>query len=204
MIEMLSLTDFVHHYDKTGAVILLEGKRNVRNQDKPLLENLGTLLCSKMQNARFRSGNASGSDELFARGVAKVDAGRMEVILPYTGHRRKKASEYSSQSLDNINLAAEPEVTYHTRSNRHNEKLINDFVDGINNHVTIKAAYLLRDTVKVIGTRSGIPKAAFAIFYDDPDKPESGGTGHTMMVCKNAGVPFVDQEVWKLWLDGIF
>jgi len=195
--------DFLIKYDYPGSIILLEGKRNVLTQDASLLVDLGELLCKRLQNAIFRSGNASGSDELFAKGVSKVDATRMEIIVPYTGHRKKSAIGYNTHSLNDINLAAEPEVTYHTKSNKKNEKLIDDFVDGVNNHITIKAAYLLRDTIKVIGTQSGIPKATFALFYDDLINPRSGGTGHTMMVCQNAGVPFVDQKVWKKWFSEI-
>jgi hypothetical protein len=196
----MNFNDFISRYDYDGSIILLEGKRNVINTDMPLLKNLGELLCKKMKHALFRSGNAPGSDELFSNGVSNVDKKRMEVIVPYSGHRKIKAADYNTHSLEEINLTAEPEVTYHTKSNRKNQKLIDDFVDGINNPVTIKAAYLLRDTVKVIGTKSGIPKAVFAIFYVDQKKPRSGGTGHTMMVCQNAGVPFIDQTVWMEWL----
>jgi hypothetical protein len=196
----MNFDNFLFQYDHPGNVILLEGKRQVLAGDKTTLTDLGEMLCRRMKHATFRSGNASGSDELFAAGVAKVDKSRLEIIIPYSGHRRKAASGYNTHSLDDINLAAEPEVTYHTKSNRKNQKLIADFVDGINNPVTIKAAYLLRDTVKVIGTQSGIPKATFAIFYDDLKNPRTGGTGHTIMVCQNAGVPFVDQTVWKNWL----
>jgi hypothetical protein len=196
----LTLQDLINNYDHPGSIILLEGKRNVLPGDETALTNLGGLLCRRMKHATFRSGNAPGSDELFSRGVAHVDKHRLEIIVPYSGHRKKAARGYNARSLDEINLAAEPEVTYHTKSNRKNQKLITDFVDGINNPVTIKAAYLLRDTVKVIGTNSGIPKATFAVFYDDLKNPRSGGTGHTIMVCQNAGVPFVDQTIWMDWL----
>ncbi|MCF8364193.1 MAG: hypothetical protein K9H16_00320 [Bacteroidales bacterium] len=196
----MQFSDFIGRYDKPGIVILLEGKRKVLPEDKSLLPALGEKLCMEMKYARFRSGNATGADELFAEGISRVDAGRMEVILPYSGHRKKNAEAYHRHSLDEINLAAEPEIAWHTSVNRKNKKLIDDFVGGISNNVTIKAAYLLRDTVKVIGTQSGIPPAGFALFYDDLLNPGSGGTGHTMMVCKNSNVPFVDQTIWRLWL----
>lgn len=196
----MTIENFIKKYDKPGNIILLEGKRKVLPGDESKLTDLGAILCRRMKHVLFRSGNASGSDELFSRGVANIDKSRLEIIVPYSGHRKKAAGSYNTHSLDDIDLAAEPEVTYHTKSNRRNQKLITDFVDGINNSVTIKAAYLLRDTVKVIGTKSGIPKAAFAIFYDDFSNPRSGGTGHTMMVCQNAGVPFIDQTVWMQWL----
>lgn len=197
---MYSFSDFLHTNDHPGSVILLEGKRKVLPEDAPKLIKLGELLCRTMKHANFRSGNAPGADELFADGVSQVDASRMEVILPYSGHRKKAVRGYDTYALDEFTLAAEPEVTYQTKSASRHEKLVDEFVDGVSNSVTIKAAYLLRDTVKVIGTRSGIPRATFALFYDDLKNPGKGGTGHTMNVCRNNQVPFVNQEVWMKWL----
>jgi hypothetical protein len=197
---MITFSDFLLSNDHPGAIILLEGKRKVLPEDELFLFALGEKLCREMKHARFRSGNAPGSDELFAQGVSKIDASRMEVILPYSGHRSWSNQGYAVHALDEINLAAEPEVTYQTKINKKNSKFIDDFVGGENNRITIKAAYLLRDTVKVTGTKSGIPKATFAIFYDDLENPLQGGTGHTIKVCMNNGVPFINQSVWKLWI----
>jgi hypothetical protein len=63
----------------------------------------------------------------------------------------------------------------------------------------MKAAYLIRDTMKVIGAE-GLPPAGFAIFYDDLRKPTCGGTGHTMQVCNQHKVPWIDQRTWMVWL----
>ena len=197
---MITFQDFLSAYDHPGTIILLEGKRKVLPGDEPFLMALGEKLCREMKFARFRSGNAPGSDELFAQGISKSEPARMEVILPYSGHRNKSNQGYATHALDEINLASEPEVTYQTKINKRNSKFIDDFVGGESNRITIKAAYLLRDTVKVTGTNSGIPKATFAIFYDDLENPWQGGTGHTMMVCKNTGVPFINQTVWKSWV----
>jgi len=197
---MLTFSDYLLTYDHPGSIILLEGKRKVLPEDEPFLISLGEKLCCEMKHARFRSGNAPGSDELFARGVSKIDTSRMEVILPYSGHRRKSHQGYAVHALDEINLAAEPEVTYQTKINKKNSKFIDDFVGGESNRITIKAAYLLRDTIKVTGTLSGIPKATFAIFYDDLNNPIQGGTGHTITVCRNYGIHFINQTVWKLWI----
>ncbi|MBE0638235.1 MAG: hypothetical protein IH598_06935 [Bacteroidales bacterium] len=197
---MPTLINILEDYDQQGSIILLEGKRVVLPEDQPLLITLGELLCREMKHARFRSGNAPGSDELFTRGVANIDPNRIEVIVPYTGHRRQSSVAYHIHSLDDISLAAEPEVTYHTSSDSRTTRLVDEFTNGVSNSVTIKAAYLLRDTIKVIGTRSGIPPANFAIFYDDLRNPGKGGTGHTMRVCKNNNIPFITQEVWKNWL----
>lgn len=41
--------------------------------------------------AVFRTRNASGVDEAFAEGVARVDAARLEYVLPYAAMRRGSA-----------------------------------------------------------------------------------------------------------------
>ena len=147
----------------------------------------------------FRSGNADGSDQLFADGVTSVDNKRLQVITPYSGHRQKTNQAYETISLDDINIAAEPEVVYQSKSNMKTEKLIDQFVAGKKNRLTIKAAYIIRDKVKVIGANE-IKPATFGIFYDDLDDPLNGGTGHTMNVCKQNNIPIIDQKVWFNWL----
>jgi len=66
----------------------------------------------------------------------------------------------------------------------------------------MKAAYIIRDTIKVIGA-GNIKPATFGIFYDDLKNPLSGGTGHTMSVCKVNNIPLVDQKDWFEWLNVI-
>ena len=46
-------------------------------------------------------------------------------------------------------------------------------------------------------------KANFAIFYDDLKKPKSGGTGHTMKVCEENGLSYINQTVWFEWLNTV-
>jgi hypothetical protein len=58
----------------------------------------------------------------------------------------------------------------------------------------------LRDTIKAIGTVE-IKPATFSIFYDDLEKPRTGGTGHTMNVCTQNNIPVIDQTVWFKWLE---
>jgi hypothetical protein len=72
-------------------------------------------------------------------------------------------------------------------------------VAGKKDRFTSKAAYIIRDTVKVVGTKS-IPPADFGIFYDDLAAPMQGGTGHTMRVCIERQVPLIDQRTWFGWL----
>ena len=168
-------------------------------EDKEKLFALGKLLATLTVKMIFRSGNAEGSDKLFFDGVAAVDNRKMQVITPYSGHRKKDNQAYDTISLDEINLATEPEVVYQSKGNRKMEKLIDQFLEGERNRYTIKAAYIIRDTIKVIGTKN-IKPASFGIFYDDLNKPMTGGTGHTMNICKQNSVPIIDQQIWFKWL----
>ena len=196
----MTLQQFIERYDYKGAIVLLEGKRDVPEEDKSKLTELGKLLASSTSHILFRSGNAKGADLYFSNGVSGVDPKRLQVIVPYSGHRKKENTAYSTVSLDNINLLEEPEVIYHSKKNKKTERLIDKFVSGEKNRNTIKAAYIIRDTIKVIGSAE-TPPAGFAIFYDDLKNPKSGGTGHTMHVCENNAVEYVNQKVWFKWLE---
>lgn len=195
----MTLKEFIEQFDKPNSIVLLEGKRNVLEADKEKLMALGRLLASKTKRILFRSGNADGSDQFFSDGVTSVDNKRLQVITPYSGHRKKTNKAFDTISLEDINIAAEPEVVYQSKSNKKTEKLIDKFVSGDKNRFTIKAAYIIRDTIKAIGTDE-IKPAAFGIFYDDLDKPKSGGTGHTMNVCEQNNIPIIDQKTWFKWL----
>lgn len=195
----MTLKDFIKQYDKDNSIILLEGKRNVLEKDKEKLVSLGKLLTSATSKMIFRSGNADGADYYFSIGVSAVDKSRLQVITPYTGHRQKSNQAYDTISLDEINIAAEPEVVYQSKSNKKTEKLIDQYVSGERDRYSIKAAYIIRDTIKAIGTEE-IKPATFGIFYDDLDKPKEGGTGHTMKVCEQNNIPIIDQKIWFKWL----
>jgi hypothetical protein len=195
----MTLLEFIKKFDKNNSIVLLEGKRNVLDADKEKLIALGRLLASRTTKMIFRSGNADGSDQLFSDGVTEVDNKRLQVIIPYSGHRQKTNQAYETISLDEINIAAEPEIVYQSKNNKKMEKLIDQFVSGDKNRFTIKAAYIIRDTIKAIGTDQ-IEPATFGIFYDDLDKPMSGGTGHTMNICEQNNIPIIDQKTWFKWL----
>jgi hypothetical protein len=195
----MTLIDFIERYDKEGSVILLESKRKVLDADAEKLTALGKLLTTCTTKIIFRSGNADGADYYFSLGVTTVDYLRLQVITPYYGHRERTNEAYETISLEDINLAAEPEVVYQSKNNKKTKKLIDHYVSGYIDRFTIKAAYIIRDTVKVIGTQK-IQPATFGIFYDDLDNPMMGGTGHTMNICKQNNIPFVDQKVWFTWL----
>ncbi|WP_028296273.1 hypothetical protein [Olivibacter sitiensis] len=195
----MTLEDFISDFDKENAVNLLGGKRKVLPEDKDLLIRLGKVLATKTKKMRFRSGNADGADYYFSLGVSAVDKTRLEVITPYSAHRKKTNVAYDTISLDDINLASEPEVVYQSKGNKKTEKLVDQYVSGERDRISMKAAFIIRDTVMVIGT-DNISPATFAIFYDDLHKPKTGGTGYTMNVCKQNHIPFIDQRIWFEWL----
>jgi len=196
----MTLKEFIINHDQPNAVVLLEGKRGVLEADRPKLIQLGKMLASSTKHMLFRSGNATGSDEYFSAGVAEIDAKRLQVITPYTGHRKKTNKAYETVSLDQINIAKEPEVIYQSKQNKKTEKLIDKYVAGARDRYSIKAAYIIRDTVKVLGSEN-VSAATFGIFYDDLENPKSGGTGHTMNVCEQNDIPVIDQRIWMQWLE---
>ena len=195
----MTLKDFIKRFDKNNSIVLLEGKRIVLDIDKEKLISLGLLLTKATKKITFRSGNADGADYLFSLGVTSVDNKRLQVITPYSGHRQKTNQAYETVSLDTINLAAEPEVVYQSKNYKKTEKLIDQYASGDKNRFSIKAAYIIRDTIKAIGTKD-IKPATFGIFYDDLENPIKGGTGHTMNICEQNNIPIIDQKIWFKWL----
>ncbi len=196
----MTLKEFINKYDIPESIVLLEGKRNVIDSEEIKLTQLGKLLASQTQHMKFRSGNADGSDYYFACGVEAVDKSRLQVITPYSGHRKKANNGYETFALDTIDLASESEVIDQSKSNKKMAPLVKKYVDGLRDQYSIKAAYIIRDTIKAIGTAE-IKPAAFGIFYDNLENPMTGGTGHTMNVCLENGIPIVDQRVWFGWLE---
>ena len=196
----MTLNDFISNFDTENAIVLLEGKRSVLIKDQHKLFSLGKLLATRTSKMIFRSGNAEGSDQFFTDGVAAIDNKRLQVIVPYSGHRQKTNKAYNTISLDDIKIASDREVVMQSKNNKKTEKLIDKFVSGDKNKFTIKAAYIIRDTIKAIGTNEILP-ASFGIFYDDLENPMTGGTGHTMNVCIQNNIPLIDQKVWFNWLN---
>ena len=182
--------------------IFLGGKRNVPEQDKVKLTHLGVLLATELPHVIFRSGNAEGSDALFSEGVCRADPSRFEAILPYENHRKKNLNPYSqTYSMDQVDLAADDDLVYYTKSNKANSNLVNRYMDGHKDRNGMKAAYLFRDTMAIIGSKSlPLDPVSFAFFYIDPSDPLGGGTGHTMKVCQENNIPFLTQEIWMSWV----
>lgn len=195
----MTLQQFINKYDVPNTIVLLEGKRVVLETHQPLLTALGKLLAHKTQHIIFRSGNAKGADEFFCKGVAEVNNKRLQAITPYTNHRNKENKAFQTIGLDTINLAEETWILEATKINKKASSLTDAYIKGYKGLVAQKAALLIRDTMKVTGTKNLQP-ATFAIFYDDLLKPKTGGTGHTMDVCKFKNVPYIDQQIWMNWL----
>ncbi len=185
----------------TLSRIFLGGKRNVLEQDKIKLTQLGKLLATEFPYLIFRSGNAEGSDALFAEGVCSVDPLRFESILPYENHRKKNINPYSqSYSMDQVDLAADDDLVYYTKS-KANSNLVNRYMDGHKDRNGMKAAYLFRDTMAIIGSKSiPLDPVSYAFFYIDPADPLGGGTGHTIKVCQENKIPYLTQEIWMSWV----
>lgn len=196
----MTLAEFTTTYNKENSIILLEGKRNVLESDKEKLILFGKLLATHLPLATFRSGNADGADFYFSQGVLQVAPERLQVITPYDNHRQKTNKAYETISLDQIDLLNESEVVYQSKNNKKTKSLIDKYVAGAKDRFSIKAAYIIRDTVKVAGTKSGIPSIDFAFFYDDEQKPKTGGTGHTMEICEINKVPYFTQKDWGKWI----
>lgn len=195
----MTFPDFISQYDFPGSIVLLEGKRNVREEDVEKLKALGKLLATHTLHIKFRSGNAPGSDAYFSEGVTETDITRLQIIKPYRSHRSAAAYTNDVVSLDEVDLAKEEKLVEASLVNERNEYMIRNYTSGARDRISIKAAYLIRDTMKVVGAE-GLPAASFAIFYDDLTKPMSGGTGHTMQVCIASRVPWIDQRTWVNWL----
>lgn len=196
----MTLAQFCTEFENQNAIILLEGKRTVIEKDKEKLIQMGRILAQKLPLATFRSGNADGADFYFSQGVLAVAPERLQVITPYTNHRQKQNNAYKTISLDEINLVNEEAVVYQSKNNKKTKSLIDKYVGGAKDRFSIKAAYIIRDTVKVTGTNSGVAPTTFAFFYDDEQNPKTGGTGHTMNICDLNKIPYLTQDIWMEWV----
>jgi hypothetical protein len=195
---MMTFENFCNLY--ANGIILLEGKRNVKPEDQAKLIAIGKLLATHLPNATFRSGNADGSDYYFSQGVAQVNPKKLEVITPYQNHRNKYNVAGTTHALDTINLVNEPEIVYHSKSHNPTKSLVDKYIAGNKDKYAIKAAYILRDTVKVLGTNAGIHPITVGLFYENLEHPMQGGTGHTQRVCLDNNIPFFNQTIFFAWL----
>ena len=195
----MEFQEFKRSFDQPGFMVLFGGKRKVLEGDANMIGELGRFLVLNTEHITFRTGNANGSDSIFAEAIARVNSKRLQSITPYEGHRKSTNYADDQLSLDKVDLASEPAVVYQSKANSKTRHLIDDYVSGKRDRFTMKASYIIRDTWMVIGGGSVLP-ASCAIFYDDLGLPKSGGTGHTMNVCQLNSIPFWDQRVWRNWI----
>lgn len=80
-----------------------------------------------------------------------------------------------------------------------NRRIFDLFLYGRSgNPAFAKAQYLVRDALKVTGSAAlRLPPATLALFYVDPAEPLGGGTGHTIRLCEQRGVPVFTQQNWQ-------
>lgn len=96
-------------------VILLDGTRQLPDSDQPKLIAFARQLALAFPGARFRTGNASGSDEAFAVGIAEVDPQRLEYVLPHRTMRQRSRNKVSpSLSLDEVSDAMQESLETET------------------------------------------------------------------------------------------
>jgi hypothetical protein len=184
-----------------SPVIILEGRRGIPADFYARAVAVGRFLAERYPGARFRSGNAEGSDEAFSEGVAAVDPGRLQVIAPYQSHRRKyRIPDAAYASPEEASPLVEAEIARKTvEASPKNRGMVER--RGGSGQVAAKAAYLIRDTMKVTGFSDEYPPATVALFYIDEGDPMAGGTGHTVRVCRQEGVPVVFQDEWSKWIE---
>jgi hypothetical protein len=200
-IQSISFADFLAIVEACpNGVVLLEGRRNIPNEFAIRAESMGRQLASKFPTLRFRSGNATGTDEAFSAGIASLDAARLHIVAPYASHRKKyRYAEATYDSPDTLTQVEEDAVAYKTNAASPKAKgLVAN--RGKKGPLGAKAAYLIRDTLKVTGHSGNFPKPICALFFVDLDDPLAGGTGHTLRVCQQENVPFAFQDAWTNWL----
>lgn len=196
----MTFEQFLDEFDQAEKIILLIGKREVSDLDSQSIIAMGKRLANESKNMRFRSGNAPGADTLFCQGVSMVDGKQIEVITPYKDHRAKHAENYTKRSLDDINLVQETRLLYETKKNKKHAKQVDRYAEGKRDVNAIKASYIIRDTLLVIGGNN-IPPTDAVLYYDNLLKPLEGGTGHTIKMCMAHNIPVFNQRIWKNWVD---
>ena len=178
-------------------IILLEGTRQLPESDQPKLVAFARKLAIAFPYARFRTGNASGSDEAFAAGITQVDPQRLEYVLPHRTMRERSRNKISpSLALDEVSDGMQEFLAVETLEASPKYRSL---IEGRKKHsaLKIKANYLLRDTLKITGFEEGnFQPAQIGVFYVNAEDAGKGGTGHTIRVCENRKIPVMVQNIW--------
>lgn len=201
MKDLTSLSNLLLNHEK--PVLLLEGTRKISLTDFTRVVQFGEFIARQFPNCIFRSGNASGSDDAFAQGVRKVAPDRMQIVLPKldSGKSRLDKRDYVL-ALEDVTHAEEKQIIYESkRATPKNKRLFEAYELQQDGLMKQKSLYLLRDTLKVLGSpENNLAPIAAGIFFVNEDDPESGGTGHTMRVCRQNNVPVFKQDDWMNWM----
>jgi hypothetical protein len=186
---------------RPDAVVLMEGRRTITPAGVRCATELAQKLASAFPQLRFRSGNATGADAAFSAGVARVAPQRLQIVAPYATHRKSAriagANYASPEELTPKQVAQIVAKTVVASPARKDLIALRDRNKAFN----AKAAYLLRDTMKVLGHSENFPPPTVAFFWIDLADPQAGGTGHTIRVCRQEGVACVFQNDWENWCD---
>ena len=181
------------------GVVLLEGRRAIPDAEAGKATDLAIRLAQEFPTLQFRSGNAKGSDEAFSKGILQVDPSRLQVVVPYAAHRKRERHPDSlCASPDSLTAEQENEIVKKSiEASPKNRGMLEKRAKS--KALGAKAAYLIRDTMKVTGFSDQFQKPICGLFYVDSNDPYTGGTGHTVKVCDLEGVPSVFQKDWLTW-----
>jgi hypothetical protein len=183
-----------------SPVILLEGTRQLPAEKRQALADVGRRLAEAFPQAVFRSGNATGTDEAFAAGVANVPGAMLQLVLPTPGMgRSRRPAAATCLALDDLPLEERHHLARESfAASPENHRIFEFYLRGQSgNPAFAKAHYLVRDALKVHGSPTlGLAPATVALFYINNLGPTSGGTAHTIRLCDRQKVPVFTQRDW--------
>jgi hypothetical protein len=183
-----------------SPVILLEGTRQLPAEKRQALADVGRRLAEAFPHAVFRSGNATGTDEAFAAGVATVPGSMLQLVLPTPGMgRSRRPSSAACLALDDLPLEERHHLARESfAASPENYRIFELYLRGQSgNPAFAKAQYLVRDALKVHGSPTlHLAPASVALFFINNLGPTSGGTAHTIRLCDLQKVPIFTQRDW--------
>jgi len=183
-----------------SPVILLEGTRQLPAEKRQALADVGRRLAEAFPQAVFRSGNAPGTDEAFAAGVATVAGAMLQLVLPTPGMgRSRRPASATCLALDDLPLEERHHLARESfAASPENHRIFELYIRGQSgNPAFAKAQYLVRDALKVHGSPTlGLAPATMALFFINNLGPTSGGTAHTIRLCDRQKVPVFTQRDW--------
>jgi hypothetical protein len=185
---------------QTAPVILLEGTRQVPDDQRKHLTSMGRSLAETFPQAVFRSGNAPGADEAFAAGVSNVPGAKLELVLPTPGMgRSRRPASAACLALDELPLEERHHLARESFAvSPENHRIFELYLRGQScNPAYAKAQYLIRDALKVYGSPAlHLAPASVALFFINNLAPTSGGTAHTIRLCERQKIPIFTQRDW--------